>query len=141
MRFKRSDVPGMLIAVLGPVALMFLLLESYQLWDHHGTPILGILSANLAIVGGLVGGFWRFVRARDVVIGLALALALSVIGVLILQQVGEDGTAAATLLKVVAVMLFLALNVVVVQQFLVHGLNPILVRREERRAALLEEQA
>ncbi len=138
MRFKRSDLPGMAVAVLGPVALMFLLLESYQLWDHHGSPILGILSVNLAIGGGLVGAFWRFIRARDTVIGLALALALCVIGVLALQQADQDGTAIATLLKIGGVLTFLALNVIFIQQILVHGVNPMLVRREERAA---EEQA
>src|SRR5690606_3050294 len=92
MRFKRSDIPGMLVAVLGPVAPMFLLLESYQLWDHHGSPILGILSVHLAIGGGLIGAFWRFVRNRDAVIGLALGLALCVIGVFALQAAGEDGS-------------------------------------------------
>lgn len=140
MRFKRSDLPGMAVAVLGPVALMFLLLESYQLWGHHGSPILGILSAHIAIGGGLIGAFWRFVRARDTVIGLALALALAIIGVLVLQQVDQDGTFFATLLKIVSVVVFLVLNVVIIQQILVHGVNPMLVRREERQAAL-EEQA
>ncbi len=141
MRFQRSDLPGMLVAVLGPVALMFLLLDSYQLWEHHGSPILGILSANLAIVGGLVGAFWRFIRARDTVIGLALVLALSVVGVLGLQAAGEDGTTIASVLKIVGVLSFLALNVVFVWQFLAHGLNPVLVRRDERRAAAAEEQS
>ena len=140
MRFKRSDIPGMLIATLGPVALMFLLLESYQLWDHHGSPILAILSTNLAIVGGLIGAFWRFVRNRDAVIGLALGLALCIAGILTLRATGDDGTAVASFLKVGAVLFFLLLNAVVIWQFLAHGLNPILVRRDEQHAAAAAQE-
>lgn len=140
MRFQRSDLPGLLVAVVGPVLLFFLLLEAYQLWSHHGSPILGIISVNLAIGGGLVGAFWRFIRARDAVIGLALGLVLVVGGVLALQASGNDGTTLAMLLKLVGVVLFLALNVVFVQQLLSNGLNPILVRRDEAKAAA-DEQA
>ena len=141
MRFKRADIPGLLIAVLGPVALFLLLLESYQLWHHHGSPILGILSANIAIGGGLVGGLWRFVKARDAVVGLALALALTIVGIFIMRGTGDDGSAFSTVLKLISVALFLGLNVVVIQQLLWNGLNPILQRRDDARAADVEEQA
>ena len=53
MRFKRADMPGLAIAVLGPVGLFVLLLEAYDLWNHHGSPLLGILSVHIAIGGGL----------------------------------------------------------------------------------------
>lgn len=139
MRFKRNDLPGILIATLSPVALMFLLLASYQLWNHHGSPILGILSVNIAIGAGLLGAFSRFIKARDAVVALLLALLLSVLGVLGLQASDNDGTAAATLLKITGVLVFLALNVVLVQQILSNGLNPVLVRRDERRAAAEEQ--
>ena len=141
MRFKRADIPGLLIAVLGPVALFLLLLESYQLWHHHGSPILGILSANIAIGGGLVGGLWRFVKARDAVVGLALALALTIVGIFIMRGAGEGSSTLANVLKLVSIALFLGLNVVVIQQLLWNGLNPILQRRDDARAADVEEQA
>ncbi len=139
MRFKRNDLPGILIATLGPVGLMFLLLTSFQLWHHHGSPILGMLSVNIAIGGGLIGAFSRFIKARDAVVGILLALVLCVVGVLALQASDNDGTAAATLLKLLGVVAFLALNVVVIQQILSNGLNPVLVRRDERRAAAEEQ--
>lgn len=135
MRFKRNDLPGILIAVLGPVGLMFLILASYQLWDHHGTPILGMLSVNIAVGGGLLGAFSRFIKARDSLIVLLLALVLCIGSVLGLQASDNDGTAIATLLKLTGVLVFMALNVLVIQQILVNGLNPILARRDERRAA------
>jgi len=141
MRFKPADMPGLAIAVLGPVGLFVLLLESYQLWDHHGSPILGILSVHIAIGGGLIAGLWRFVKARDAVVGLALALALAIAGVFILQLSGSDGSFFATALKLISVILFLVLNVVVIQQLLWNGLNPVLQRRDDAKAAAAEEQA
>ena len=141
MRFKRADMPGLAIAVLGPVALFLLLLESYQLWHHHGSPILGMLSVNIAIGGGVIAGLWRFVRATDAVIGLALALALCVVAIFIIRGSGNDGSALAMILKLAAIGLFLALNVVVIQQLLWNGLNPILQRRDDAKAAAAAEQS
>lgn len=141
MRFKRADMPGLAIAVLGPVLLFLLLLEAYQLWDHHGSPILGMLSVNIAVGGGLIAGLWRFVKARDVVVGLALGIVLAVAAVFVLRGTGSGDTAFANVLKLLAIVLFLALNAVVVQQLLWNGLNPILQRRDDARAAAAEEQA
>jgi hypothetical protein len=134
MRFQRRDIPGLLVAIGGSLALFFLVLEAYQLWGHHGSPLLGIISVHIAIGGGLIGAFWRFVKNKDAIIGVALALALAVIGVLVLQATDSDGTALATTLKLAGVVLFLVLNVLVVWQILSHGLNPILQRRDDRRA-------
>jgi hypothetical protein len=141
MRFKRADMPGLAIAVLGPVGLFVLLLESYDLWDHHGSPLLGILSVNFAIGGGLIAALWRFVQAKDAVVGLALALALAIIGVFILRGAGEGSSAFANGLKLISVGLFLALNGVVIKELLWNGLNPILQRRDDAKAAALEDQA
>lgn len=141
MRFKRADMPGLAIAVLGPVGLFFLILESYNLWSHHGSPILGMLSVNIAVGGGLIAGLWRFVKARDAVVGMALALALAIVGVLVLRATGEGGSVFANGLKILSILIFLALNAVIVQQLLWNGLNPILQRRDDARAAAAEEQA
>ncbi|MQC17985.1 MAG: hypothetical protein DWG80_02785 [Chloroflexi bacterium] len=141
MRFKRADMPGLAIAVLGPVLLFLLLLETYQLWDHHGSPILGMLSVNIAVGGGLIAGLWRFVKARDAVVGLALGILLAVAAVFMLRAAGDGDTAFANVLKLLAIVLFLALNAVIVQQLLWNGLNPILQRRDDAKAAAAEEQA
>ena len=141
MRFKRADMPGLAIAVLGPVLLFLLLLEAYQLWDHHGSPILGMLSVNIAVGGGLIAGLWRFVKARDVVVGLALGIVLAVAAGFVLRETGSGDSAFANVLKLLAIVLFLALNAVVVQQLLWNGLNPILQRRDDDKAAAAEEQA
>ena len=134
-------MPGLAIAVLGPVLLFLLLLEAYQLWDHHGSPILGMLSVNIAVGGGLIAGLWRFVKARDVVVGLALGMVLAVAAVFVLRETGSGDSAFANVLKLLAIVLFLALNAVVVQQLLWNGLNPILQRRDDAKAAAAEEQA
>ncbi|MDO9445719.1 MAG: hypothetical protein Q7K37_10435 [Dehalococcoidia bacterium] len=135
MRFKRADLPGMLIAMVAPAAMFVLLVASYDLWYHHGTPLLGILSVHIAIGAGIIGAFARFIRSWELTLG-ALALLLGcVVGVLLLQRSGNDGTAAATALKLGGVVSFGILNVAVVQQILVNGLNPVLVRREARQAA------
>jgi len=135
MRFHRSDLPGLLIATLGPVGLMLLFLSAFDTWQHHGTPLLGAMSANLAIGGGLLAAFTRFIRSWDVILGLLLALVLSIGAVIVLQQTGDDGTALATTLKWVGVVSFLALNVVVTLQIINNGLIPMLNRNEARRAA------
>lgn len=134
-------MPGLAIAVLGPVLLFLLLLETYQLWDHHGSPILGMLSVNIAVGGGLIAGLWRFVKARDAVVGLALGILLAVAAVFMLRAAGDGDTAFANVLKLLAIVLFLALNAVIVQQLLWNGLNPILQRRDDAKAAAAEEQA
>ena len=134
-------MPGLAIAVLGPVLLFLLLLEAYQLWDHHGSPILGMLSVNIAVGGGLIAGLWRFVKARDVVVGLALGIVLAVAAVFVLRETGSGDSAFANVLKLLAIVLFLALNAVVVPHLLWNGLNPILQRRDDAKAAAAEEQA
>lgn len=141
MRFKRADMPGLAIAVLGPVLLLLLLIETYQLWDHHGSPILGMLSVNFAVGGGLIAGLWRFVKARDAVVGLALGIVLAVAAVFVLRETDSGDTAFANVLKLLAIVLFLALNAVIVQQLLWNGLNPILQRRDDAKAAAANEQA
>jgi len=135
MRFHRSDLPGFLIAVLGPVGLMLLFLASFETWEHHGTPLLGAIAGNLAVGGGLLAAFTRFIRNWDLILGLLLALVISIGVVIGLQQAGEDGTAFATTLKWVGVVAFLGLNVVIPLQIINNGVIPILNRNEARRAA------
>ncbi|MDA0270131.1 MAG: hypothetical protein O2798_06940 [Chloroflexi bacterium] len=134
MRFKRADLPGLLIATLAPVGLFMILVASYDLWRHHGTPLLGFLSVNIAVGGGIIGAFSRFIRNWELALGSLVALLAMAGGVLILQWTGNDGTAFATALKFGGLLAFGLLNVAIIQQLLVNGLNPILVRREARAA-------
>jgi hypothetical protein len=135
MRFKRSDLPGILIAATAPVLLTVLFLQSFDVWDHHGTPLLGIMSANFAIAAGVAAAFTRFIRNWDVPIALFAVLAGIVAGVIWAQQTGYDGTAIATGLKWAGILVFLALNAVIAYQVLEYGVMPLLDRRDARRAA------
>ena len=135
MKFQRGDVPGLLIAVGGPVGLMLLFLASFDVWDHHGTPLLGAMAGNIAVGGGLLAAFARFIRSWDLILGLLVVLALSVGVVIGLQQAGEDGTNFALMAKWIGVIAFLALNIVIPLQYINNGLIPMLNRRDERRAA------
>lgn len=134
MRFKRSDLPGILIASVAPAAVFWLLVRSFGLEHHHGTPLMGALSGNIAGGAGTLAVLSRFVRRWDrIVISFALLLAC-VVGVIVLQQTGNDGTAAATALKLGGVLLFGVINLFVILDVLVHGLNPSLQRRDARLA-------
>lgn len=134
MRFQRADLLGILIATLAPVGLFVLLLASYDLWHHHGTPLLGGLAANIAIGAGLIGAFSRFFRHLDALGGLLIVLILTVTLVLILQATGFDDTVWSTLFKLAGVGVFGLINLVIVWDVLSFGLNPILQRRDDRLA-------
>ena len=134
MRFKRSDLPGILIATVAPALVFWLLIRSFGLEHHHGTPLLGALSGNIAGGAGTLAVLSRFVRRWDRVVIAVLLLILAVVGVLILQRTGHDGTAFATSLKLSGVLLFGVINLFIIMDVLVHGLNPSLQRRDARLA-------
>ena len=135
MRFQRSDLPGLAIAALAPPALFILFLASFDVWDHHGTPLLGAMSANIAIGAGIAAAFSRYIRSWDAPLALLGLLLASVAGVIWAQQSGNDGTALATMLKWVGVLAFLLLNVAVLWQILNNAILPMLDRRDARRKA------
>ncbi|MCH2657811.1 MAG: hypothetical protein MKZ81_02250 [Dehalococcoidia bacterium] len=135
MRFHRSDLPGIIFAILAPAGMMLLILASYQIWDHHGTPLLGMIAGNIAIGAGLLAAFSRFIHKWDVIIISLLLIALSVITVLTFQQLEYTSNIYYTLLKWVGVIGFLVFNVSVILQFLKNGVEPALNRRDERLAA------
>lgn len=134
MRFQRSDLPGFLIATLAPPALMILLLASFHTWFHHGTPLLGGLANNVGIAAGVAAVFSRFIRKWELPLALLGGIVLIVVAVNWAQRTGNDGT-AADVLKWLAILDFLVLNVVVVWQVVIYGLLPAMDRRAERRQA------
>jgi len=139
MRFHRSDIPGLLIAVVGPVGLMLVFLASFETWDHHGTPLLGAMAGNLAVGAGLIAAFSRYIRNWDAILGLVLILVVSAGLVITLQQTGDGSGGVADTFKWVAVVAFLALNVLVPLQYLTNGFIPWFNRREAARAAAESE--
>ncbi len=141
MRFQRADLPGMAIAVLGGPALMILFLASFELWHHQGTPLLGGLAQNVAVPAGLIGAFSRFIKKWDPVVLLIGIILLLVVGVNVAQRTDMDHTLISTLMKLGGVLVFMILNLVIVLQFVIYGLLPILDRRDARKAAEREAAA
>jgi hypothetical protein len=135
MRFSRADLPGLLIAALGGPAMMILFLASFEVWDHAGTPLLGAMAGNLAAPAAIVGAFSRFIRKWDLIIILLAVIIACVVGVNVAQRTGNDDQLISTLLKLLGVLTFMALQAVIVVQLLVYGVLPILDRRDARRAA------
>ena len=138
MRFKRADLVGILFAALAPVAAMVLFLAAFEVWGHHGTPLLGFMSANIAIAVGLMAAFTRFIKNWDLIGGSFGLLVLLIATVIMLQRADNDGS-AATLLKWAALIDFLVLNIAIGWQVLNNGLMPVVYRRDARLAAEAEE--
>jgi uncharacterized membrane protein (Fun14 family) len=135
MRFKRSDLTGIAVAAFIPAMLSWIFFDGWGLQHHEGTPLLGQMAANFAIVGGIFGYLTRYLahpRAFRIVLAL---LGLVFIGVLEMQASGVDNTVWSLAMKWLGVVLFLALNVLLVIDVLAVAVNPYLVRRDERRAA------
>ncbi len=141
MRFKRSDMPGFIIALGAPPLLFLLFLASFDVWHHQGTPLLGFMATNLAGAVATLAIFSRFIRKWDVPLMLLLVLAAAVGGVMWAQHSGNDGTGFATTLKWVALVDFLVLNLALGLQVLQNGLLPVLDRRDARRRAAAEAEA
>lgn len=135
MRFKRSDLTGIAIAAFVPAMLSYIVFVGWQLEDHHGTPLLGIIAGNFAVVGGILAYLTRYLAHPRAFRIIAALLGLAFVAVIELQLSGVDGTVWATSLKLLGVLLFLALNTLLLIDVLAVAVNPYLVRRDERQAA------
>lgn len=135
MRFKRSDLGAIAIAALVPAVLSYIVFVGWQLQHHEGTPLLGIVSGNFAVGGGIIAYLMRYVTHRRAFGAIAVLLGLCFIGVIGMQYAEMDKGIAATALKFLGIVLFLALNAVLAWDVLATAVNPYLVRRDERRAA------
>ncbi len=134
MRFSRSDLPGLAMALLAGPALMVLYLASFEVWDHRGTPLLGFMATNIGLGVGVAAIFARFILKWDVPLAALGALIAAVAAVNWAQHSGNDGTALATSLKWAGVIAFLVLNLSIGWQLLHNGVLPLLDRRDARRA-------
>ena len=135
MRFKRSDLTGIAIAALIPAALSYIVFVGWQLEHHEGTPLLGMIAGTFAVVGGLLAYLTRYLAHPRAFRVIAALLGLAFIGVIELQLSEVDRTIWATGLKLLGVLLFLALNTLLLIDVVAVAVNPYLVRRDERRAA------
>jgi hypothetical protein len=115
--------------------MMLLVVAGYELWNHHGTPLMPAIATQLAIGAGLLAALTRLIRNWALFGTLLALLGLAIAGVLTLQQTDNDGTTLATSLKLAAAGLFLLINLVALREIVWHGIGPILNRRDDRRAA------
>lgn len=141
MRFKRSDLPGFIMATAAPPLLFLLFLRSFEVWHHQGTPLLGFMAANIAGAIATLAIFARFIKNWDIPLILLAILAAAVAGVFWTQGSDNDGSAFATTLKWIALVDFLLINLVLGLQVLQNGLLPVLDRRDARRAAAAETES
>ena len=135
MRFKQSDLTGIAIAAGIPAMLSWIVFNGWELQHHEGTPLLGQIAASFAVVGGLLAYLTRYLAHPRTFRVIAMLLGLVFIAVIEIQLSKVDHTIWATGLKWLGVLLFLALNVLLVVDVLAVAVNPYLVRRDERRAA------
>ncbi len=140
MRFSRSDLPGIAIALVAGPALMLLFLAASETWGHKGTPLLGFMAGNLGLAAGLAALFSRFILKWDVPLSAILAILAVVGAVKWLQVSGNDGTRLATGVKWAGVIAFVVLNVAVLWQLVTNGLVPLLDRFDEWRARRAAER-
>ena len=133
MRFSRSDLPGLAIAVLAGPLLMVLFLAATETWGHRGTPLLGFMGSNLGIAVGVAAVFSRFILKWDVPLGSLLAIIAVVGAVKWLQVSGNDGTRLATGVKWAGVIAFVVLNLAVLWQLVNNRCAP--AARPLRRVA------
>ncbi len=135
MRFKRADLLGIAIAALIPAVLSYVIFHSFNLLHVEGSPIQGAVAGNVAGGGGLIAYLTRYVAHKRAFIGIAVALGLCFVGVIWLQYAGQGSGMLATMLKWLGLLLFGALNIVLVIDVLWVAVNPYFVRLDERRAA------
>ncbi|MBO39937.1 MAG: hypothetical protein CL729_00135 [Chloroflexi bacterium] len=133
MRFNRSDLVGIIFAIVAPIGAMWLILTAFELWDYHDTPMLGAVlggaAVHIALLAGVIGAFSRFIRSWDWLVGLGISLLACILTVIALQQIDQGDSIFANILKLVSVLIFLAINLNIVIQFVKNGIDPILVRR------------
>jgi hypothetical protein len=140
MRFTRSDLPGILIAALAPAGLFLVVIAAYDLWDHHGTPLLPTIAIHLAIGGGVIAVLSRFIRHWKLTGTLIGALLLVAATLILTRQTDNSGSNLDISLRLTGVVLFLLINFVILREAAWYGLAPLLDRRDARRAALHEAE-
>ncbi|MFA7249328.1 MAG: hypothetical protein WC273_06795 [Dehalococcoidia bacterium] len=135
MRFKQSDLGAIVVAALFPAMLSFVVFHGWGLLHHEGTPLLSIIATTLAIGSGAAAYLMRFLVHREGFGVLAVLWVLTVAGIIEMQLAEIDHTGAALALKWVSLLVFLALNALLIADVLSVAVNPYLERRDARRAA------
>ena len=138
MKFTKNDYLGIILATLAGPGIFLIILSAYDLWDHRHTPLLGFLAVNVAIGGGIIGAFSRFIKNKIRFITLIVALILCVLAIKLLQWTGNGESSFKLLFIWLGIIDFMLINAIIVWEFLANGLVPALDRKKEKNP--IEEQ-
>lgn len=140
MKFKKNDFLGIVLAALAGPGMFLIILSAYDLWDHRHSPLLGFLAVNIAIGGGLIGAFSRYIKNIGRFLTLVLLLLTFAFAVKMLQWTGNGDSGYKILFIWLGVLDFLILNLVVGWEFLANGLVPALDRKKEKKLLMQDNE-
>ena len=140
MKFKKNDFLGILLAALAGPGMFLIILSAYDLWDHRHSPLLGFLAVNIAIGGGLIGAFSRYIKNIGRFLTLVLLLLTFAFAVKMLQWTGNGDSGYKILFIWLGILDFLILNLVVGWEFLANGLVPALDRKKEKKLLMQDNE-
>ena len=138
MKFTENDYIGIILAALAGPGIFLIILSAYDLWEHRHTPLLGFLAVNVAIGGGIIGAFSRFIKNKNRFLALIAFLILCVLAIKLLQWTGNSDSGFKLLFIWLGIIDFLLINAVIGWEFLANGLVPALDRIKEKNP--VEEQ-
>jgi|TARA_B110000438_G_C15805794_1_gene647251 hypothetical protein len=140
MKFKKNDFLGIVLAALAGPGMFLIILSAYDLWDHRHSPLLGFLAVNIAIGGGLIGAFSRYIKNIGRFLTLVLLLLTFAFAVKMLQWTGNGDSGYKILFIWLGILDFLILNLVVGWEFLANGLVPALDRKKEKKLLMQDNE-
>lgn len=140
MKFKKNDFLGIVLAALAGPGMFLIILSAYDLWDHRHSPLLGFLAINIAIGGGLIGAFSRYIKNIGRFLTLVLLLLTFAFAVKMLQWTGNGDSGYKILFIWLGILDFLILNLVVGWEFLANGLVPALDRKKEKKLLMQDNE-
>ena len=133
MKFTKNDYLGIILAALAGPGIFLIILSAYDLWDHRHTPLLGFLAVNIAIGGGIIGAFSRFIKNKIRLISLIMILILCVLAIKFLQWTDNGDSSFKLLFIWLGIIDFMLINAIIGWEFLANGLVPALDRNNERK--------
>ncbi|MFL2635101.1 MAG: hypothetical protein ACJ0J6_04580 [Dehalococcoidia bacterium] len=128
MKFTKNDYIGILLAALAGPGIFLIILSAYDLWEHRHTPLLGFLAVNVAIGGGIIGAFSRFIKNKTRFLALIVFLILCILAIKILQWTDNSESGFKLLFIWLGIIDFMLINAIIGWEFLANGLVPRLDR-------------
>jgi hypothetical protein len=138
MKFTKNDYLGIILATLAGPGIFLIILSAYDLWDHRHTPLLGFLAVNVAIGGGIIGAFSRFIKNKTRLVTLIAILIICILAIKLLQWTDNGESSLKLLFIWLGIIDFMLINAIIGWELLANGLVPALDRIKEKKP--VEEQ-